>query len=559
VRWLFGAVLAWLLAVLPLRAGSSAVATTFRDSGIQIEVETLYDDWPATGFVPCQVRITNDQARAHSWTMTAQEQTFGQGRRMSSFAFTVEARSRREFSVLVPMNSIKDTAMVGYRSMQVQFQGYGVGGDTLHLGQKTSGGHRGTRFTLMDAQLAVENWGPLEAHLAKTSSPLHGSRIEAAAVPADALAFLGVESLWLSRAAWQKLRAEQRHAIEGWLQGGGRLMLCDDAPPEKSLAREALGQGEIKEVQTQAGRIASELFQKETEPHGSTWSLASGGTVEKGTSWIGGFAQEPERSRLLIFTVLLFGLLVGPINLFVFARGPRRHLIFLTTPILCLGASGIGAGAIYLRDGLGGEGRRAALIQVLEDRHEVRIVQEQVARTGLLLRRGFQMAETAYLAPLRSGDEGPLRNTALRSEGTHYSGDWFRSRWVQAQQAVTVRPSRAGMSIQRQGDTLIALSSYEGTLDEIFVRDAEGKLWHGRDLQPGRPLSLATTTQATFDKWRRTFITPGPVTRERLGTVGSERNLWIASGPGTPADFIATHPSIRWKEQRVILFGEARP
>jgi len=176
-----------------------------------------------------------------------------------------------------------------------------------------------------------------------------------------------------------------------------------------------------------------------------------------------------------------------------------------------------------------------------------------------MLRRGFEIADHAYVSLLRHNSDPQTSNASLHTDGARYSGDWFRSRWRQAHLVETVRPSRAGLALKKVEGALEALSSYEGTLDTIFVRDAQGLLWHGRDLRPGQPLRLVATDEDTFTEWRKKMAAPGPVTRERLSTVVLERNLWIASGPGTAGDFVETHPSIRWHEQRVILFGEANP
>lgn len=75
------------------------------------------------------------------------------------------------------------------------------------------------------------------------------------------------------------------------------------------------------------------------------------------------------------------------------------------------------------------------------------------------------------------------------------------------------------MTLKRVEGALEALSSYEGTLETIFVRDARGQLWEGRDLHPGQPIHLRRAIEEdSFTEWRLKMDAPGPVSRERLST-----------------------------------------
>ena len=84
--------------------------------------------------------------------------------------------------------------------------------------------------------------------------------------------------------------------------------------------------------------------------------------------------------------LVLFGILVGPVNLFVLAKSGRRHRLFITTPLISLGASLLLILLIIFQDGFGGRGMRRVLMEVRPDagQNAAFLHQEQIARTGIL-------------------------------------------------------------------------------------------------------------------------------------------------------------------------------
>jgi hypothetical protein len=98
--------------------------------------------------------------------------------------------------------------------------------------------------------------------------------------------------------------------------------------------------------------------------------------------------------------LLCFGILVGPVNLFYLAGPGRRHRLFVTTPLIALGASLVLIAVIFLQDGAGGKGQRAALLELFPDENLSTVRQYQISRTGVLFGGGFVMNELSALTPL---------------------------------------------------------------------------------------------------------------------------------------------------------------
>jgi hypothetical protein len=200
--------------------------------------------------------------------------------------------------------------------------------------------------------------------------------------------------------------------------------------------------------------------------------------------------------------IAAFGLLVGPVNLFVFCRGGRRYRVAWVTPLISIGASVLIAAGILLHDGTGGAGERQAVIELLPERHEMLVRQEQIARTGVLLGSGFRTAETAWVEPLALQDEHELTETAqLYRTGDTFSGDWFNSRALHGQYLEAVRPGRARFELSGDNAAPRLVSSLPDTLQDVYFLDHDSEPWHAGPVEPGRPVTLERATRPAFQNW----------------------------------------------------------
>src|SRR6202789_1888978 len=94
---------------------------------------------------------------------------------------------------------------------------------------------------------------------------------------------------------------------------------------------------------------------------------------------------------------MLFGVLVGPLNLFWLCRGSRRPHLLWVTPVLAVLASVIIMAFIYLAEGIGGHGVYYRVTQI--EPNGKFAVESEVASsvTGLLMHRGFDLPDSTWL------------------------------------------------------------------------------------------------------------------------------------------------------------------
>jgi hypothetical protein len=198
----------------------------------------------------------------------------------------------------------------------------------------------------------------------------------------------------------------------------------------------------------------------------------------------------------LVIGLLVFALLVGPVNFFVFAPPGRRHRLFVTVPALSLLASlGLGAG-IVIGDGFGGQGARRALVVLLPAENKAAVFQEQVARTGVLLGGEFPLAAdtAAGVPPADTGGPASSGNPPrLARTATTASGDWFLSRQRQVLQFWRITPTRGRIELVGGGTggaAPVVQSSLTTALRDFVYLDADGATWTVDNLPPGQRITL---------------------------------------------------------------------
>jgi hypothetical protein len=393
-----------------------------------------------------------------------------------------------------------------------------------------------------------------------TTPPL--AAVVPAELPADWRVWSAFANLVLPADDFAQLDAGRRAALRAWVAFGGQLWLVPAQPGER--VAEKLG----------AGRIVT-LAEPITAPPTLTDLLRIGFTL-------GDTPGVPARASLLFtagsalaevlrvaapaltwlaFFLIIFALVAGPVNLFLLAPAGRRHRLFITTPLISFAAALLLLGAIFLRDGLGGEGRRQALVVLIPGDNQAAVFQEQAALTGFLSRTRFALAEDTLLAPLPALDRprsftamDPANPAKLLRAEREASGEWFRSRDRQAHLLQRLVPTRS--RVTRVGTAAdgapIVESSFAIPLQDFVCVDERGRLWSARALAPGQ---RATLTRGEL--WVGNFSLGGSArfTSVLAAAAPQEPGRWGAKGGAGELAPLATLDSITWRDGEVVFTG----
>ena len=576
------------------------IRETYNEKGkprVSLEVIPLLGHLPPSGYHPIRVRIVNDEKVSHTWVLAFTSSDSGvYGNQMSqlrsSFPVTCDSQSVAEVDLLVPVATFLSRS---YGSSTTS---------TLEINVRAPASFPASRETIdtefhpdWPSVLCSETIHSLngnaldketETFLSGTGGRHAGNQVEFGGsfnpktMPDDWRAYSGHDACLMTENDWNNLPAGARNALKKWNRLGGALLIYTTSSATDlnslGLAKDSAGESdrdlswgtvrlrdfpdnELLEAKDTVLLVRDSIDHIGGHRAGDLRSSFQSGWPLQDT-----FGQKSSHVALFIIVLILFGILVGPVNLFVFARSGKRHKLFVSTPLISLGASLLLVALILLQDGFGGRGQRLVLHEVGPD-NTAYVSQEQIARTGVLLRTGFTTSEHGYLSPVRLSNSRWARVTAdngggngrynleLETSGIKATGDWFKSRSEHGNLFETIRPSRERINLVRDPGPPTINSTFNFPLDEIFFRDTSGQLWKGTDVQQGRNLSLSPCVEQEFKNWldnnRKRFSKRN---RSRLDLISEHRGYFFAST--TSADGVSTLRNLRWEETFTILTGQ---
>jgi hypothetical protein len=524
------------------------------DSGIAISVSGYFQESPIAGYLPLQVKIANDSARAGAWELRFSSTMYA-SEYESAQRLSVEPGAVRMFELLVPLAvGLHPRGHLG-NTVTLQVRGPGVEGRPVTLFTRSfsstgsgSGAVTAAPLAAFSESLAGTSWTAAADLLKQRNLALLASRFEPAFLPTDWRAYAGFASVFVSDADWRAtLVPGARDALLSWVARGGELFVVGPDVRALTLDEGPHGFGSVRLlVDADPAALADAIAAADRSLY-SHLDYEHAPLREQ-------TAEVPLPAGTLALAVLAFGLLVGPVNLFWLCRGRRRVRVFLTTPALSLGVALLLSLYVVLQDGLGGEGRRVIAIALLSDAHQAAVVQEQTARCGALWHSGFQAGEPLLAEPAWQDDGYRTSQRALF--GTRYEGDWFGSRSIASQVLETVRTSRASVVMQPGDDGAPAvLSTIPVTLATLHLRDAAGGYWRAQQVQTGRRRALSASNQAEYEAWEAVLVaTAGPHVRALLTPLRGRPGSFHASAD-SDQEAIASSPAIRWQAAAVIYTG----
>ncbi len=547
-----------LFGVASLRAagGFSHRVVMDPESRDSIEVSSFVDNTPGAGFMPLKVVIDNRSTSDRVWAlrpmMSMNDWVHGE------WNFPVKAGQRSEFEIYVPLK----VSNFDYRwGLQFMWSGPGVESNMMQLPQTGSSSNAGKHsFIGLSDSLHTQHWGTLQSALAD----LNGAALDLTQAPADWRAWLALDQIWMTVGEWKTLPRDRKQALLEAVALRNELVLVCADKPEADEMRNSFNRGESAQTDWPlgAGRVRLQLsggdraatVQKGPQRGNTLQSYRLSSQLAK---------QVPEietAGPLVLLFIVLFGIVAGPVNLFVLAPAGRRHRLFITTPLISLAGAVVLAAAIFIQDGTGGSGVRLVHAQVLPDSKRLLITQEQAARTGLLVGTSFRTADPVWLQPLADTAMHAYRQVrnqySLAADGS-FTGDWFRSRSRQHHVLQSVRPSRAAIEFTA-GEAPSVVSTFETELTRLFVYDAEGKAWSAENVRSGERVPLKPADkdapQQFWNEQGSQHDLQGLLGDSRARSHSRTASFYAeAADPASMA--IDTLPSIRWQTPVVLVSG----
>lgn len=560
------------LAVAHARAEATGVPGINVDShsGVEMKVTTSFEQLTPAGFATLQIYIRNSSGQPRTWTFDFNSSSTGEDRFHASRHLTVQNNAEQTFEVLVPLPASSNTSYAYIMSnLQIAVSGYGIVGGMAGLSSGGTSGRTLTDFVLMSQLLNERSGGPLKKACTDKGSELVGGEFDPHYLPTDWRGYLGVGTLWITDSEYQGLDPVPRNAVREWVSQGGTLVICSTSQHQVTdfgFRDDRPGYGHVRLIQWDGRELDPAMVMPfiVSREHSIAATLAGGYNSNWNLALPIGHAEFS--GWFIMLFVIGFGLVIGPLNLFRFAKAGKRHRLFWTTPLISIAGSLLLAVVIYLQDGLGGNGRRMVLVQLMPGDNEAVIAQEQISRTGLLVSSGFNTEERIFISPISNlalstspySSGVKFKSRVYTINGAACSGDWFASRSVQAQLIEAVRPSRSRIEIipAAGGAAPALLSSIENDLKQVFYIDADGKYWMANETRVGEKKPLRPSTEAEFDQWLDSNTSEAGGRINYLLSQGTRRRgYFYAVADDSGSDSVATLTSIHWGKSKTFYLG----
>ena len=570
-----------LVCSLFLLVSATAQEVIFRQVGdtktdTHVEVTSLFSHPSLGGYLPVRVLVANNQPVPHKIFLSFKDSSNYGDEISTSCSYSFLAPPGRTVSkdILVPLTAQNGNA--SYADLTVEMNG-SMGKATGSLSSVFSPGQPAV---LLSESLYTPNGSALDTEQNSRGSSSYGggsegfsSKFDPKLLPDDWRAFSGFDSIMLTESDWAATPPGSKNAILSWLRLGGQLVVfAQNQVKPSSLglpADSSFGSIALKQIGSDLRLDAKDTVNlaKPKPPLKTRLSAVTSDFIAKWPIQ----KEFGEKSFNYIFFVIIliaFGILVGPVNLFVFAKSGRRHRLFVTTPLISLGTSLVLIALIIFQDGFGGEGTRVVLMEVRPDegQNAAFVHQEQFSRTGVMTSPAFTVDASALLVPLplaqsrwsRFTDDSDSRGTydIQPADGKLYaSGDWFQSRSEQGQLITAVVPTRGRIEASSEPGKLI--STFDFPIETLIYRNAAGDWFLAENVSKGNAIAptpvdptmilpFMNKTSARFSTRNQTFLNEAKMRNDHF----------IAITTQAPA--IATHKGIDWKTTTVITGPIAR-
>lgn len=208
------------------------------------------------------------------------------------------------------------------------------------------------------------------------------------------------------------------------------------------------------------------------------WPLEHGLQVRQE---IPGLAQAPV--LVFLFVILMFAIVVGPINLFMLRRAKRPMLALVTVPAIGLGTTLLMFGYAILHDGFGVRGVERSWTVLDQQNHEVATIASRTLFAGLSPADLTLGADSILLSPAayRRPDQRSRHRWSFDGDRGTILGNVVPARTETALVSARQGISRARLRARRLPDGDLELLSDGGVQPTggLLLRDDDGAYWFG--------------------------------------------------------------------------------
>lgn len=328
--------------------------------------------------------------------------------------------------------------------------------------------------------------------------------------PEEWLGYSRVLTVVLTPDEWWRLNSAARAAMLEYVCAGGALLFVGEADPVM-LARDLPGAEMIDDPPAPAWRVARlglgtlSVTPADAALDGDQWDRvldlwerpaacrALNTTAARGEALLPLLERSLPPARMLLAGLLLFSIVIGPLNMIVLARLRRRVLLFVTTPLLGFLAAFFVMGYGVLRDGITPIVRSRS-VTLLDQRTRVATsLVHEACFAPLTPGAGLTFDLRSMVIPSNGedyGDTGP-RLVVDTSGPQRYASGLVTARSPNHFRLVRVATQRERIVITRKDDGRVeALNGFGAAIARLIVADQSGAVFIAENIPAGANAAL---------------------------------------------------------------------
>ncbi len=517
------------------RADAAGEYKTIEQASLRITVDAEWVPAAAAGYLPVRWDITNlGKDRTIEIVGTGSRGSRSRGYRSSRTSvrqrLQLRAGDRVRFTLPVPVGGDTDNVQFAIReddrTIQAGFiSAFRTGGVSALIVAAPNGVYAGvapgwlrhapagTRPYFLAARGVVTGTG---AGPAGPKGPAVDLILEPARLPTSWLGYTSVDAAVIGAREWEAMDAAQRQALLTWTACGGNLILVDAGldtlfpDPQRrpivtgNVAEHFFGKVHLLPLATiQSTGFDNTLIEIDTSPLKSSWQLPlepiSATTGTRGFRLpIPGVNAVPARTYITILVV--FAVLIGPVNHIVLRRRRQQALVVLTTPLIAALFIAVLAGYVVVVEGFGVRGRVVSftLLDQAAGQAATRAAVSLYAAGGAPS-GGLRFARDVAVFPTPL-DTAPLTGETLDlSELQQFSSGFLQARTPTNFETLGYRAARERLVFSREDGQVRVSNGLGSTVTRLRFRDGARFYSLGGPLRAGAAGVLRDTTASGRD------------------------------------------------------------
>ena len=516
-----------VLIMLMMFASLSWAATRYGDVSIQVTTTTGGES--TFGYIDYQATISNSGSVPHTVLLIMPEQSHGGGNHIRKMTrqVTVPAGSTTRMSLFQPPLRMEGSwaAVVidgTYWREQLQFpavnhcQGYYYSGNNdkycLLLSRQVGFDNMNQgleKFFGVDSESGSRPRGM--SRMGNNSYSLALSELPVSEWSSNWLSYSRYHGILLTASEWNLLPFTVESALLEYVRCGGSLTVVGSTKLDRSFL--SFGQTSSEQFQVYYSGFGKLLVTDDDitawtpmnwETLRGSWrttaqNLREPKSVKQANDWFPVIDNLSVPVRGLLLIILIFAILMGPVNLFILARKKRQIWLLWTVPSLSFVASVIVFGYATFAEGWKGYSRTQSLTILLEDENLASTIGVAAFYCPLTPRDGLHFDyETECTPQVERYSYGSIQGREIDwTDDQHFKAGWVASRIPSHFKLRKSQRRREKIVFSNpQPQQWQALNGFGVPVETLYYADAEGKVYRAENLQPGEKATMLEVNNA---------------------------------------------------------------